>query len=47
MEQMNQMMYGLRATCQPRFNIDNDAIDEIKKGNFFNEKNIKVFSRQI
>lgn len=44
---MNQTMLGLRAACQPRFNLDDDAIDAIKKGNFSNEMNVKVFCIEI
>lgn len=44
LEQMNQTMLGVRAVCQPRFNLDDDAVDGIKKGNFSNEMNLKVFA---
>lgn len=41
---MTKMMIGLRASCQPRFNLENDAIDGIKQGIFTNDTDLKVFS---
>lgn len=37
-------MVGVRATCQPRFNLSDEVIDDVKKGNFSNDMNLKVIS---
>lgn len=38
------MILGIRATCQPRFNLSDEVIDDVKKGNFRNDMDLKVIS---